>query len=165
MRRDLKQRVIAITDLPSVEGMRIDQILTSEHFGLDSTIDPELDTLFQEYYYLLALRALNQKQKERLEELRQQLEQSKFRVFGSTPRERIMLEEIDKYLAHQRVEADTKTRQELEGEMRSNIAASLESNLSASPGTPQSNSGNSGAFNSTGGQNIVGEDAVEAGAQ
>ena len=35
-------------------GLRVDQLLTSEHFGLNSTIDPELDALFAEYYLLKA---------------------------------------------------------------------------------------------------------------
>ena len=43
-----------VTDLPSVAGLRVDQLLTSEHFGLNSTIDPELDSLFAEYYLLKA---------------------------------------------------------------------------------------------------------------
>jgi predicted ATP-binding protein involved in virulence len=163
MRRDLNQRVIAITDLPSVEGMRIDQILTSEHFSLDSTIDPELDTLFQEYYYLLALRTRNQKQEKRLGELRQQLEQSKFRVFGSTPRERIMLEEIDKYLAQQRFELDTQLRQKLEGGMRSNLAAMLDNNQLAASLPTESNLTNFEPNNRQSGPDIREEDEGKAG--
>ena len=44
--------VVAIADLPPVAGMRVDQLLTSEHFGLGSTDDPELDGLWSEYYRL-----------------------------------------------------------------------------------------------------------------
>ena len=54
VKRDPDGQVIAVTDLPSVAGLRVDQLLTSEHFGLNSTIDPELDALFAEYYLLKA---------------------------------------------------------------------------------------------------------------
>ena len=49
-----RREVVAVTDLPSVAGLRVDQLLTSEHFGMNSTIDPELDALFAEYYLLKA---------------------------------------------------------------------------------------------------------------
>ena len=54
VKRDPDGEVVAVTDLPSVAGLRVDQLLTSEHFGLNSTIDPELDSLFAEYYLLKA---------------------------------------------------------------------------------------------------------------
>lgn len=36
-------RVVALMDLPSVKGMRADQLLTSDYFGLSSTVDPQTE--------------------------------------------------------------------------------------------------------------------------
>ena len=113
-------RIVMLTDLPSVQGMRVDQILTSEHFGLDSSIDPELDELFQEYYHLLALQQRSTKEETRLEELSKELDQ--YRVLGSTRRERILLEAADQYLAKDKSLDDSKKKRELKDETRRKVA-------------------------------------------
>jgi hypothetical protein len=41
--RDAEGRAYRLDDLPSVRGMRAEQLLTSEYFGLNSTADPELE--------------------------------------------------------------------------------------------------------------------------
>lgn len=97
MRRDASNRITALTDLPPVRGLRVDQLLTSEYFGLSSTIDPDLEELFGEYYRLLALRKPDPAQKNRVAELKAELE--RYRVLGANRRERMMLEVIDEYLA------------------------------------------------------------------
>lgn len=100
LRRSKENRnkiVMLNQDLPPVEAMRVDQILTSEFFGLDSAIDPELDKLFKEYYALIARRELNPRQQKRMDDLKTKLDQ--YKVFGDTPRERMQLEAIDQYLA------------------------------------------------------------------
>jgi uncharacterized protein (TIGR02646 family) len=43
LQRDEENRVRQLTDLPSVKGMRAEQLLTSDYFGLASTTDPELE--------------------------------------------------------------------------------------------------------------------------
>ncbi len=45
LQRDLEGRIVLLEDLPSIKGMRADQLLTSDYFGLSSTVDPrtELD--------------------------------------------------------------------------------------------------------------------------
>lgn len=43
LRRGKDQRVEKLEDLPSIKGMRADQILTSDFFGLFSTADPETE--------------------------------------------------------------------------------------------------------------------------
>ena len=43
LQRDPGGRVESLQGLPSVKGMRADQILTSDYFGLSSTIDPETE--------------------------------------------------------------------------------------------------------------------------
>ncbi|HEY7500382.1 MAG TPA: AAA family ATPase [Vicinamibacterales bacterium] len=104
MRRDAVNRVIAITDLPPLAGLRVDQLLTSEYFGLNSTIDPAVDNLFEEYYKLLALRQRDTAQEARLAQLKGELDA--YRVLGANKRDRMMLEAIDAYLAEERAGTD-----------------------------------------------------------
>ena len=102
LKKTANGKVFAVTDLPSVAGMRVEQLLTSEHFGLSSTIDPDLEDAFERYYELLRRGRLNKTDKDELEDLRQLL--GRHRVMGSTRRERLMLEAIDRYLADSEME-------------------------------------------------------------
>jgi hypothetical protein len=97
LRRSAHARIGAVTDLPSVEGLRADQLLTSEFFGLKSAVDPGLEEDFDAYYRLLAQRTRTAEEEAGLTELKAKLE--KFRMMGSTRRERLMLEAIDRHLA------------------------------------------------------------------
>jgi hypothetical protein len=107
MRRDARGRVTALTaGLPPIRGLRVDQLLTSELFGMSSTIDPEVEALFTEYYRLLASPARTEAEQSRVAELRDALE--RFRLLGTNRRERMMLEVIDQYLA---TEPDVPTEQ------------------------------------------------------
>lgn len=84
--------------LPSVTDMRIDQILTSSYFGLDSTVDPSVELLFKEYYSLLEDEdSLDMSQRKQLEELKRQTK--KFDLPALRPRDRVMYAVIDRYLA------------------------------------------------------------------
>jgi uncharacterized protein (TIGR02646 family) len=96
MRRD-GDDIGVMTDLPSPEKLRIDQLLTSPFFGLHTTIDPEVDRRFQEYYDLLATPGLSPELEERRERLRADL--SGFGVLGYTRRDQLMYEVVDRYLA------------------------------------------------------------------
>ena len=119
MCRTADNDIVALTDLPPVEGLRVEQLLTSELFGLSSTVDPELDEMFEEYYRLLAARELNDLERARLEELTSQLE--RYDVLGTTRRERMALEAIDSYLAEETAIVDPEERQELKQETREKV--------------------------------------------
>ena len=121
VKRDPEGEVVAVTDLPSVAGLRVDQLLTSEHFGLNSTIDPELDSLFAEYYLLKAKPHPTAADTRRLEELSAQLDG--LDALGSTRRERIVLEAADDYLAKAGTLADPTERLELRDSTKKRIAA------------------------------------------
>lgn len=41
LRRTSRGRVYSVPDLPPIKGLRVDELLTSEYFGLSSTMDPE----------------------------------------------------------------------------------------------------------------------------
>lgn len=97
LRRSRSGRVRALEDLPSPEGMSADQLLTSEHFGLGSTVEPEVEKLFRRYYALLAHKGRSPRQEQKLEELRDRL--ARLNHMGRTRREQMMLEVIDAFLA------------------------------------------------------------------
>ncbi|MDC3378877.1 AAA family ATPase [Planctomycetota bacterium] len=102
-------------DDPHPASMRADQLLTSRFFGLHSTLSPEVDAKFQEYYDLLALEERNPEQAKRREELRRDL--SRHGVLGSNPRDQVLYDVIDNHLVEARgtgrLRLDSKTRQEI----------------------------------------------------
>lgn len=49
LQRDELGRIVQLKDLPSIKGMRADQLLTSDYFGLSSTIDPETELGMAQY--------------------------------------------------------------------------------------------------------------------
>ncbi|MFO1499383.1 MAG: AAA family ATPase [Verrucomicrobiota bacterium] len=89
---------IADEDLPDPEPMRIDQLLTSRYFGLESTIDPEMDRKFQEYYRLLGQVSLTPAEQSRLALLEAEINRQP-RALGFTRRDQLVYEIIDEYLA------------------------------------------------------------------
>jgi len=101
MRRDEQGRIEPIVDLPSPGDFRVDQLLTSEFFGLSSTVDPETEVLFDRYYALLALQGRTVKQDEELEQLQQELRDRRY--VGDTLRDQLMFEAVDKVIAQHRV--------------------------------------------------------------
>lgn len=111
MRRDAKGRPMPIVDLPSSKGLRVDQLLTSEFFGLNSTIDPDMDSKFKRYYELLALRAPDVKERVELAQLKSEMEASQ--QLGTTRRERLMLEATDQFLAQEMTLPDAGARASL----------------------------------------------------
>jgi DNA replication protein DnaC len=108
MKRDGHGKPIAITDLPSPDSLRVDQILTSEFFGLNTTVEPEIDQAFDRYYKLLAVRKPSASQQAEIAELKSQLRVSQ--QLGTTRRERVMLEAVDTFLAEQDITSDKEHR-------------------------------------------------------
>jgi hypothetical protein len=120
LRRDEDRRVYVLEDLPSVEGLYVDQLLTSEHFGLESTLDPALEETFAEYYDLLSRRKLSKSQQRRVAALRHELAER--RQLGFTARERLALEAADEALARKRREADPAAREKISSDAETRIA-------------------------------------------
>ena len=73
-----KNNIVVETELPSVRGMRVDQLLTSEHFGLHSTLDPDIEAKYEEYYKLLSVQDRSLAQQNRLNVLTREIE--RFRI-------------------------------------------------------------------------------------
>lgn len=83
----------------SPAGWRVDQLLTSSLFGLNSTIDPDVEVQFQEYYELLRTPddGLSDGARARRDFLRRALQVHN--KLGYTRRDQFIYEVIDEYLA------------------------------------------------------------------
>jgi uncharacterized protein (TIGR02646 family) len=113
LRRTDTGRVYALPpeEVPSVRGLRVDELLTSEVFGLSSTIDPELERDFDRYYALLASHDRGPDASREIGDLKEKLAQH--RQLGTTRRERLALEAADEYMARERDTSDPVMREEL----------------------------------------------------
>jgi uncharacterized protein (TIGR02646 family) len=100
MKRDANYHVLAVTGLPSPADFRIDQLLTSSFFGLNSTIDPETDQDFTTYYALLAMPKRTEAEADQLRALQAKLKDRRF--LGVTPRDQLMYGAVDQLLADHR---------------------------------------------------------------
>lgn len=100
MQRDEDDKVRALTGLPSPGDFRIDQLLTSDFFGMSTTVDPDTEALFDEYYALLALPDPTPQQAQRTAELQVQLKDRRY--MGTTLREMLMYEAVDRVVAEHR---------------------------------------------------------------
>lgn len=101
LRRDEENAIVAITDLPNPSSLRVDQLLTSKYFGLNSTMDAETEANFNEYYHLLAKEKSerNKDDDKRIKELKEKIENLKYMRFGDNPREEIIYQVVDELLA------------------------------------------------------------------
>jgi hypothetical protein len=80
----------------SPTDFRVDRLLTSEFFGLHSTVDPRIERHFQEYYRLQAVQNPTEAERDRLEELRRVV--NRHGVLGYTRRDQLVYEAIDEFL-------------------------------------------------------------------
>ena len=82
----------SLQNLPSISSLRVDQLLTSPYFGMDSTLDPAVEEEARELRALSAIPEDNRTnaQKERLQALSKNLTSPA--VIGATWQERLALE-------------------------------------------------------------------------
>jgi uncharacterized protein (TIGR02646 family) len=113
LRRSKADEIYALppTEIPAVSGLRVDELLTSEIFGLSSTIDPELERDFNRYYELLRVLEPDPGALRELTGLRERL--AEFRQLGTTRRERLALEAADEYIAREPDVTESHARAEL----------------------------------------------------
>ncbi len=97
LKKDRNNRIKLMENLPPIKGLLVDQILSSSHFGLNSTLDPDTANLVDEYYQLLANPNRDDTQNTRLQTLGHDME--RHRLIGDTPREQIFYRAIDQHLA------------------------------------------------------------------
>ena len=140
IQRDEHGSVTALSEgLPSPRSLRVDQLLTSQHFGLSSTIDPELDALFQRYYVLRAKPTRTPEEESRMTSLKSQLDhEGVFKpTLGYTRRDQLMYEILDDQLARETVAESQHQRDEIRAETKS-LVANLWKNIIANKSHDQS---------------------------
>lgn len=104
-------------ELPPLEGLEVDELLTSEAFGLNSTVSPDLDDKLRRWQDLLAeRRAPSGVERAELESLRTELDRA--RLLGATQRERLALTAADEYIGLQRGEPNDAARRRLSDDVR-----------------------------------------------
>lgn len=96
--KNLDDQVVASTELPDPASLRVDQILASEFFGLNSLIDPEIEASFNRYYELLAKNdEISSSERMEIDQLRAFLRDKK--QLGNSLRDELMYTVIDRLLA------------------------------------------------------------------
>nr|WP_294863789.1 retron system putative HNH endonuclease [uncultured Pseudogulbenkiania sp.] len=93
LRRDKLGGIYALDELPPVDKMRVEQLLTSEHFGLRSTLDPKMEDDVRAYEELLAKGTRTKQEDIMLNELIKKLTDTRY--LGVTRRERLALKLVD----------------------------------------------------------------------
>ncbi len=107
-----------LTDLPNPSEYRADQLLTSEFFGLFSTVDPDLEEDFKEYYELLfkGKDELKLLEKTRLQNLKKELREKNH--LGDSLREELLYIAIDEILINQKKSEEPFSRKKVEKEVK-----------------------------------------------
>jgi len=105
LRRDAEQRIERVTELPSVAGLSVEQLLTSEYFGLFSTEDPSFEEKVTHYVALAAKAERSPSEESDLEHYRQLVDE-KLKL-GSTPQSQLVQAAVSEYLVQQRRVAES----------------------------------------------------------
>jgi uncharacterized protein (TIGR02646 family) len=122
LRSDEKGQVKLLNNLPDPSLFRADQLLTSEFFGLSSTIDPDTERDFNQLYYLKSLPPAQLKKIDGGQLLMNRLEaklriqQSDSRHLGDSLREELVYHVIDELLAKKFRQVKDITRTDLKSE-------------------------------------------------
>jgi uncharacterized protein (TIGR02646 family) len=98
-----KEKVRKLDYYPDPKGMRIDQILTSSMFGLNSTLDFEVDQLIKRYYYFLNKENKTDDDFAVLRRIEERLDEGDIKYLGYTNRERILYQIIDNDIARRKM--------------------------------------------------------------
>lgn len=102
LRRDADRRIEQVTDLPSVRGLSVEQLLTSEFFGLYSTEDPRLEEQMARYVTLAAKPEQERSEDESAELARHREELKKTVTLGATPAAQLVQDAVSELLVQQR---------------------------------------------------------------
>lgn len=97
---DDEGNISPLEDLPNVKGMSTEQLLTSDYFGLASTVDPEADESLLNYLHVAGVAASDRRDDGGVAEAGRQL--SALMVLGDTPAEQIVQEALTRFIAERR---------------------------------------------------------------
>jgi uncharacterized protein (TIGR02646 family) len=119
-----------LTDLPNPSEFRADQLLTSEFFGLFSTVDPDIEEDFKEYYELLykGKETLNVDEQNRFENLKKELKDKNH--LGDTLREELLYIAIDEILVKHKKYEEPFSRKNVEKEVKEKAIGLIDEFLS-----------------------------------
>lgn len=79
--KDQKNKIhVRTSDLPSVQELSIQELLTSTFFGLNSIMDPEVEAKYDEYYKLLASTTPGKAEQEKLQHIKAELEKANLKL-------------------------------------------------------------------------------------
>jgi hypothetical protein len=121
--RSSEDQVERVLDLPSIRGMRAEQILTSEFFGLGST-DPETEARLLRYNQLaVRIEDLSDDEGKEMQRLRKELDDGM--VLGSTLREQAYAEALKMQVAQGDV-TPTKVASPRRADLRQTFSALFE---------------------------------------
>ena len=95
-RRDDEKRIVVVKDLPPIDGLRVDQLLTSPHFGLGTTLDADIERDFQRMYELERKAGPTAQEIVELQELERRLAGEE--RLGDTPAQGAMYRAINRLL-------------------------------------------------------------------
>jgi hypothetical protein len=101
VRKDPRCGVYADLVERSPSSYRVDQLLTSEFFGLDTTIEPDLERRFHHYYRLLAKSERSPEETATLNELYRYLQKNARPALGYTRRDQLLYDQIDQLLSEE----------------------------------------------------------------
>jgi hypothetical protein len=101
--RDELRHIYALSDLPPVNRLRVEQLLSSEHFGLRSTVDPDLEDDVRRYEHLTEKSLRDVDEDAELAALVEKL--TDVRYLGSSRRERLALQLLDLEDSHPQIAA------------------------------------------------------------
>jgi uncharacterized protein (TIGR02646 family) len=130
LRRDEQAGAVADQQLPPVEGMQVDELLTSRHFGLESTLDPAVELLLNELYHLQSLPS-DPDRDARIAQLKAQVGDKE--SLGRNRREQLMLEAADSYLQSRSAVADPAKRQQLKKSTIARLQSIIDDTVRAVP--------------------------------
>lgn len=100
LRRGEGSRIEQVSDLPNVQGLTVEQLLTSEFFGLLSTEDPSVEADLIRY---VALATKQGRSPDEEAELQQQRDRAQRRIrLGALPQTQLLYETANEFLVRER---------------------------------------------------------------
>jgi hypothetical protein len=125
LQRDAEGEITKLENLPSIKGMRADQLLTSDYFGLSSTIDPESELGVARYVDQVT--KLPEGEGKDADDLIEHL------TLGDDAPEQVMHEAMRRFIA-EREKPTGKLRTNVREEAVQSILAALKGDLPRDPG-------------------------------
>ncbi|MCW3465889.1 AAA family ATPase [Chitinophaga nivalis] len=123
--KDQQSNIVPLADLPDHTLLRVDQLLTSDLFGLMHTLDEATTLQFEEYYRLLAIKAAARTEEEQEKINTYTRELAGKDLSGNTPQLQILYEIIHEQYARQLTDNHHATKAALKESTKEAVKAIL----------------------------------------